>query len=182
MRGEREVDYRTKSQGPPPGYRRCHASCCQGETELDATVFGTPHDMQAILDRARFGFASGFFGERHGAVLKAMQRAFAEGVAVAGRHDDGARACGRGTGEGGAKADARGSGRSREEDPRRGIPPTTTPRACPGDSPSNRRADAPGARRVPGGDWANGRGCCPCEHPGNKGVSPGLYKIPWGIL
>ncbi len=63
--------------------RRCHASCCFGETTLDAAVFGTWHDMQAILDREEYGFASGFFGERHMAVLTAMQTAFAEGFDLA---------------------------------------------------------------------------------------------------
>jgi len=78
---KQDVTYRTKWQGPLSGYRRCHASCCHGETDLDARLHGTPHDMQAILDR--HGFASGCFGERHCWVLEAMSEAYVAGVARA---------------------------------------------------------------------------------------------------
>lgn len=78
---ERNITYETKWQGPPAGYRRCHASCCMGETDLGGDDFGTRHDMQAILDR--HGFASGFFGKKHERVLQAIAEAFHVGAAWA---------------------------------------------------------------------------------------------------
>ncbi len=57
--------------------KRCHASCCFGETDLD-DLDGTCHHMQAILDG--LGYPSGCFGDRHLSVLEAMREAYREGA------------------------------------------------------------------------------------------------------
>jgi hypothetical protein len=54
---------------PPPKLddnpRYCHASCCNGETEIRGQW--SEHEAQSLLDAK--GFPSGFFGKNHSAIL-----------------------------------------------------------------------------------------------------------------